>query len=110
MSQYVTYLDRNRMWQLPFCHAVFFGLLKNMCDLLFPLAGSKAPAKHKRQKRLPQAMMALPEEKKLSKECKDRVQERARNLVSLGFSIIGWVAESKTWLDFTDIFKHSSEV
>lgn len=82
LSSYLVYLDRNRMWQLPFCHAVFFGLLKNMCDLLFPLAASKPPAVHKRQKRLPKAMMALPEKKKLSKECRDRVQERARNLVS----------------------------
>lgn len=76
------WLDRNRMWALPFCHAVFFGLVKNFCDLLFPLAGAKKPKVYEQQARLHRAMMALPSRKKLSKAARDRVYERVRKLVS----------------------------
>lgn len=82
LSKMMPWLDRNRMWALPFCHAVFFGLVKNFCDLLFPLAGAKKPKVHPPQTRLPRAMMTMPSEKKLSKAARDRVYERCRKLVS----------------------------
>lgn len=40
------YLDYNRMWHLPFCHAVFLGVFKRFMSLLYPpTAKAKAQAK-----------------------------------------------------------------
>lgn len=82
LSKMLPHLDRNRMWLLPFCHAVFFGLLKNLCDVVFPLAGSKPPTEYKQQAELPNAMMVMPLSKRLSKEARARVLEHCANMVS----------------------------
>lgn len=91
LSKMLPHLDRNRMWLLPFCHAVFFGLLKTLCEVVFPLAGSKAPTEYVRQPGLPNAMMAMPPSKRLSKEARARVLEHCANMVSQCVEAQSWV-------------------
>lgn len=44
--KFLPYLDYNRMWQLPVCHAIFFGVFKRFTALLYP-ATPQAKAKLK---------------------------------------------------------------
>lgn len=81
------YLDSTRVWIIPFFHAFYYGVLKRLCDLIFPGPGGLGHKEYLVQPmgRIEDLMLNFPDEYKTYLDSKKLIEERFGNLVSLAF-------------------------
>lgn len=84
IPQHLRYLDWNRVWVVPFFHSFYYGIVKNLMDLIFPSPGSggKDPFTVQPEGHTIPLMLNFPDVLNTSLASKNIIMERNRNMVS----------------------------